>query len=250
MWKGMLECHQIQYQFITVAKSLSCSADGGIVTESHQQATSQLENALHDWHRSFSKWIYSQKAYLQALYGWLSKCIILDSNSSSKSKSPSSSNATGPLIFIICRDWYFAFSRMSAELVIDGIQKFSVKVHTLWEQQDEEHRQKRRTEYLSKDLDRKVAHLQRVESRRHDGPGPIDTAMSEQKMSIESFRKRVEEEKEKHKITIHQTQDATLTTLQNGLAFTLEALTKFASDSVEEYEQLHQKIQNSTISDF
>lgn len=249
MWKGMLECHQIQYQFITVAKSLSCSADGGMLTESHQEATGQLENALHDWRRSFSKWMYSQKSYLQALYGWLSKCIILDSNSSSKSKSQSSSHTTGPLIFIICRDWYYAFSRMPAEPVIDSIQKFSVDVHTLWVQQDEEHRQKRRTEYLSKDLDRKVTHLQRVESRRHDGAGPIDTAMSEQKLSIESFRKRVEEEKERHQNIIHKTQDATLTTLQTGLEFTLKALTQFASASVEEYEQLHQKIQNSTISD-
>ncbi|XP_057837250.1 protein ALTERED PHOSPHATE STARVATION RESPONSE 1 [Cryptomeria japonica] len=249
MWKGMLECHQIQYQIITEAKSLSCSADDVILTDSHQQATSHLENTLHDWHRSFSKWIYSQKAYVQALYGWLSKCIILDSNSSSKSKSPSSSHTTGPLIFIICREWYHAINRMPGELVIEKIKKFSANVHALWEQRDEEHRQKRRTEYLSKDLERKVAHLQRVESRRHDGAGPIDTGMSEQNVSIESFRKRVEEEKERHKKIIHETQDATLKTLQTGLALTLEALTQFASASVQEYEQLHQNSQNSTISD-
>ncbi|KAH9306742.1 hypothetical protein KI387_011146, partial [Taxus chinensis] len=240
MWKEMLDCHQIQYQIIMEAKSLSCPTAGGISTESHQQATSQLENALHAWHRSFSKWIYFQKAYVQALYGWLSKCIMPDSKSSSKSRTSSSSHVTSaPPVFIICRDWYHAYGQMPETLVIEKIQNFAADVHALWEQQDEEHRQKKRAEFVSKDLDRRVAHLQRVESRRtdrnfySDGEGPMDTVMSDQKKSIDSFRKHVEEEKEKHQKVVHLTQNATLKTLQIGLASTFEALIQFASVSTK-----------------
>lgn len=47
MWKGMLECHQIQYQVISEAKSQGISSSGGISSDAHQQATIRLENELH-----------------------------------------------------------------------------------------------------------------------------------------------------------------------------------------------------------
>jgi len=251
MWKVMLDCHQIQYRIISEAKFLSSSISGGISTVSNRQATIQLEHELHGWHTSFSNWINSQKSYVEALNGWLSKCIIPEPGASSKGRMSFSPRRVGaPLVFSICRDWCRALDQMPDRAVVAAIRNFALEVRALWEQQDEEQRQKRRAEYVAKDLDRRVVTLQRVESRRQerDGMGPTDTGIIERKMSIDSFRKRAEEEKARHQKVLKETQNATLKILQTGLTFTFEALTKFGTVSVKTYKELHENSQNIKIS--
>lgn len=244
MWQVMLNCHQIQYR-------LSSSISGGIPSVSNRQATIQLEHELHFWHTSFSNWINSQKSYVEALNGWLSKCIIPETGPSLKGRVPFSPRRVGaPLVFSICRDWCRAFEQIPDKAVVAAIRNFALDVRALWEQQDEEQRQKRRAEYVAKDLDRKVVTLQRVESRRQerDGMGPTDTGIADRKMSIDSFRKRVEEEKARHQKVLKETQNATLNVLQTGLTLTFEALTAFGTASLKIYKELHESSQKGKIS--
>lgn len=243
MWQVMLDCHQIQYR-------LSSSISGGVPSVSNRQATIELEHELHGWHTSFSNWINSQKSYVEALNGWLSKCIIPETGPSSKGRIPFSPRRVGaPLVFSTCRDWCRAFEQICDKAVVAAIRNFALDVRALWEQQDEEQRQKRRAEYVAKDLDRRVVTLQRVESRRQDrdGMGPTDTGIAERKMSIDSFRKRVEEEKARHQKVLKETQNATLNVLQTGLTLTFEALTAFATASLKTYKELHESSQKAKI---
>lgn len=232
MWKVMLESHQTQNQIINEARSLDKFVSGSICSESHRQATIQLEYELKKWHLSFSNWISAQKAYVESLNGWLLNCVIQEPEGSMKGRISFSPRRVGaPPIFSICKDWVPAFDKLPEQEVVDAIRYFAVNVRILWAQQDEEQRQKRKADNFAKSLDRRVTSLQRVDPQislyeKHElEQGQAITA--DRKMSIESFRKNVEEGK------------STLNTLQTGLTCIFVALTDFATVSLRTYEQLY-----------
>ncbi|KAK4762940.1 hypothetical protein SAY86_008708 [Trapa natans] len=43
----------------------------------HRQITINLETELNSLSSSFSKWVNAQKSYLQAIYNWLEKCVLM-----------------------------------------------------------------------------------------------------------------------------------------------------------------------------
>ncbi|KAH9294252.1 hypothetical protein KI387_035772 [Taxus chinensis] len=249
MWKVMLESHQTQNQIIAEAKSFGSSVGGKISSESHRQATLQLENELQKWHTSFSNWISAQRAYVEALNGWLLKCIIQEPEGSLKGKVSFSPRRVGaPPLFSICKDWVPAYDKLPEKAVAHAIRSFAVDIRTLWAQQDDEQRQKRKADNLAKALDKRIASLQRIEGRMIDPhlsfnekneleQGPAIAA--DRRMSIDSFRKKVEEEKVKHHKAMQHTHHKTLNTLQTGLTFIFEALGDFAAGSLTTYEQLY-----------
>jgi len=129
--------------------------------------------------------------------------------------------------------------------VVHAIGNFAADMRTLLGHQDEEQRQKWKADRVAKDLDRRLVFLQRNEggiagpqllpNEKYDSDSATPT---ERRMSIDSFRKKVEEETAKHKKFMQQTHHATLSTLQTGLIFIFGALTEFAADSVQTYEEL------------
>lgn len=247
MWKVMLESHQTQNQIIAEAKSLGSSVCGRVASESHQRATIRLENELHKWHTSFSNWIAAQKAYVQALNGWLLKCIIQEPEGSLKERIPFSPRRLGaPPIFSICKDWSLAFDTLPEMGVVHAIESFAADMRTLLGHQDEEQRQKWKADRVAKDLDKRLVFLQRNEGGIVEPQHPPNekyesdsaTPTIDRRMSIDSFRKKVEEETAKHQKFMQQTHHATLSTLQTGLIFIFGSLTEFASDSVKTYEKL------------
>ncbi|GLJ24502.1 hypothetical protein SUGI_0468090 [Cryptomeria japonica] len=249
MWKVMLESHQTQNQIIAEAKSLGSSVGGRMSNELHRHTTLQLESELQRWHTSFSNWISAQKAYVEALNGWLMKCIIQEPEGSLKGRVLFSPRRIGaPPLFSICKDWIPAFEKLPEKAVVQSIRSFAADIRTLHTQQDEEQRQKRKAENAAKALDKRIASLQRIEGRQIDPhlssnekyeleQGQVISA--DRRMSIDSFRKKVEEEKVKHHKAMEHTHHQTLNTLQTGLTFIFEALTEFSAGSMTTYEQLY-----------
>ncbi|XP_059066556.1 protein ALTERED PHOSPHATE STARVATION RESPONSE 1-like [Cryptomeria japonica] len=203
MWKVMLECHQRQNKIIAVAKSLGHVGASNVSDEMHLKATIHLEFELQNWHACFSNWVKAQRAYVQALNGWLLKCLHQEPKLTSDGLAPFSPHRVGaPPVFVICNDWSQAFNNIPESEVVKAIEKFATAVKQVWEHQDEEQRLKSKAEFLEKDLAGRAHLVEKMESRLHEPQsssdkkletdiGQASAGLTEQKNSIDSFRKQV-----------------------------------------------------------
>ncbi|KAH9294954.1 hypothetical protein KI387_038542 [Taxus chinensis] len=234
MWEVMLVCHQTQHRIITEANTPSHPAGSGISSESHRQATVHLGNELQNWQLRFSNWIGAQKAYVQALHGWLQKCLLEEAPDASTKRRRqvifSPRRVGAPLVVIICTDWSRAFEPVrktvcdakkeetdKSELVKDidcvlkAINDLAGDVSKILLQRDEQRNQKRKAEIY---LDGKVASIQRSESRK-----------SEEKV------------RRYHKV-MEQTDGMFLNTLQKGLTGIFASLTEFAKQYTDDLQDI------------
>ncbi|XP_039056226.1 protein ALTERED PHOSPHATE STARVATION RESPONSE 1-like isoform X2 [Hibiscus syriacus] len=253
MWRSMLSCHQKQFQAIMETKVRSLRANTDFQRDSGLKATIELEMELLDWCTRFNNWINTQKAYVGSLYGWLMRCIEREQEITADGVAPFSPGRVGaPPIFVICNDWYQAMDRISEKGVANAMQSFASSLHQLWERQDEELRQRTKAQYLSKDFEKRLRELQ-LQRHRMDqeqkavsdknavskvpsesGVSPLDDL----KVDLDSLRKKIEEERIRHKDAIKLVNDAASSSLQAGLVPIFEALGNFTSEVLKAHEQV------------
>lgn len=254
MWRVMFDCHQIQNRIISEAKFLGHLAASETLSESHRKATKKLENELRNWQISFRNWIDNQRAYVQALNGWLLKCLHYEPETTADGPIPFSPRRVGaPPVFIICNDWLHVFEKIPENAVVETIEKFAAEVSKVWEHQDAEHQRRKRAEMLARDLEKRV----REESKLNGIQPPSDKKLvsdtgqsgidSEQKMSIDSFRKQVEQENAKHREFLQETHNFTLNSLSTGLKHVFEEMTQFTAISLKSYEELSVQSGNESL---
>ncbi|TYH18207.1 hypothetical protein ES288_A05G251300v1 [Gossypium darwinii] len=260
MWKSMLSCHQKQFQAIMETKVRSLRANTGFERDSGLKATIDLEMELLDWCTRFNNWINTQKAYVGSLYEWLMRCIQREQEITADGVAPFSPGRVGaPPIFVICNDWYQAMDRISERGVANAMRNFASSLHQLWERQDEEQRRRTRAQYLSKDFEKRLRELrlqrQRMEQEQESldktavskvpsesGVSPLDDL----KVDLDSMRKKLEEERTRHKDAIKLVHDAASSSLQAGLVPIFEALGNFSSEVLKAHEQV--RLENTAVS--
>ncbi|XP_031474848.1 protein ROLLING AND ERECT LEAF 2-like [Nymphaea colorata] len=247
-WKIMLESHDTQNQIMFEVKSFTSSAAGKFCGDSHRHATLQLENELQNWRLCFNEWIGTQRTYVEALGGWLSKFIIPEAEFCSSETPFPSYRGGGPPLNMMCRKWLASFDSLPHRAVSYSIKSFCRDVRTLWAQQGEEQKLKRKVEGLAKELDRRVFALQKVEKRilesklsdskeEGDVGNRIDYLIGRKDL-IDMFRRRLDVEKEKHHKCMQETKHVTLNGFQTGLTSVFESLTEFSKASAKMYEEL------------
>ncbi|KAE8684499.1 hypothetical protein F3Y22_tig00111128pilonHSYRG00043 [Hibiscus syriacus] len=258
MWRSMLSCHQKQFQAIMETKVRSLRANK---RDSGLKATIELEMELLDWCTRFNNWINTQKAYVGSLYGWLMRCIERKQEITADGVAPFSPGRVGaPPIFVICNDWYQAMDRVSEKGVANAMQSFATSLHQLWERQDEELHMRTKAQYLSKDFEKRLRELrlqrQRMEQEQEavsdknavskvpseSGVSPLDDL----KVDLDSLRKKIEEERMRHKDAIKLVNDAASSSLQAGLVPIFEALGNFTSEVLKAHEQV--RLENAGVS--
>lgn len=125
MWRLMLDCHKHQYSIITASSNHGSIKLSATHSEAHRQATILLQFNLTSLRSSFTKWISSHRSYLEAINGWLLKCIFLlpGRQKSSRRRKPQFSprRSLAPPIFITCRDWLKLLDELPAQGVADAI---------------------------------------------------------------------------------------------------------------------------------
>ncbi|KAK2659471.1 hypothetical protein Ddye_006004 [Dipteronia dyeriana] len=248
MWRSMLKCHQKQFQAIMESKVRSLKAN----TDSGLKATIHLEMELRKWCTLFNNWVYTQKSYVESLNEWLLKCLLDEPEETPDGPAPFSPSRIGaPPVFVICNDWYQAIARISEKEVCGAMSGFASTLHQFWERHDEEQRQRIKADYLSKDFEKRLGTL-RIERGKieHDQDALSDkTAVSkvsesgvspldDLKVDLDSMRKRLEEERARHKETIKLVHNAASSNLQAGLIPIFEALNKFSSEVVKAHEEV------------
>ncbi|XP_062101499.1 nitrate regulatory gene2 protein-like [Humulus lupulus] len=256
MWKSMFKCHQKQFQAIMESKMRSLRVHTSSRREAGLKATVELEMELLNWCNCFNNWITMQKSYVDSLNGWLLRCLLNEPEETADGIAPFSPSRIGaPAIFVICNDWFQAMERISEQGVSKAMNEFAGTLRQLWERQDEEQRQRIKAEFLSKDVDKRLRHL-RMEngkleqdrdassdktalSKVHSGSGisPLDDL----KVDLDSMRKKLSEERARHREAIKLVHDAASNSLQAGLTPIFEALGNFTSEVLKAHEQVRLK---------
>ncbi|KAJ6709359.1 FAMILY PROTEIN putative (DUF630 AND DUF632)-RELATED [Salix koriyanagi] len=248
MWKSMLRCHQKQFQAIMASKvrSLKARRDSGL------KATIELEVELINWCTCFNNWINTQKSYVKSLNGWLLRCLHQEPEETADGIMPFSPSRIGaPPIFVICNDWYQAIDGISEQGVENAMLGFTSSLHQLGEQQDEEQQQRIKAEYLTKDFEKRLKTLRMEKGRiekeldsssnktmskvpSESGISPLDDL----KVDLDSMRKKLEEERVRHKEAAKLVHDAASSSLQAGLVPIFQALGKFTSEVLKAHEEV------------
>ncbi|XP_058089896.1 protein ROLLING AND ERECT LEAF 2-like [Magnolia sinica] len=256
MWKNMVKCHQKQFQAILETKSHNLKGKTGIQRDSSMRAAMELEQELLNWCSRFNDWISTQKAYIEALNGWLLRWLLQEPEETADGIVPFSPSRVGaPSVFVICNDWYHAMERISEAEVSRAIHTFAARVHMLWEMQDEEQRQKLKAEYLSKDIEKRLKSLHKgsgMQGNRSALDGSVvlvsekDSIVlpnDDRKMALDSMRKRLDEEREKHKEAVKRVHEVASGSLDMGFVPVFEAMENFTCETLKAHEEV--RIQSS-----
>lgn len=261
MWKFMFQCHQKQFQAIMESKTQSLKLNTGLQRDEGLKAIIELERELLNWCTQFNNWVRTQKSYVENLNGWLRRCLHDEPEETDDGVVPYSPSRIGaPQAFIICNDWQQAMNRISERGVADAMGEFAQKLHELWERQDEEQRRKIRAEYLTKDFEKQLKALRTemgASKHEHDkvsgknslskfnsdsGVSPLDDL----KVDLDSMKKRLHDERAKHKEAIRLVRDAASNSLQTGLVPIFKTLESFTSEVVKAHEEV--RLQNAAAS--
>ena len=245
----MLESHETQKQIMLEVKSFSCPAYGKFCSDLQRQVTVRLEAELQNWRACFTSYVAVQRAYVEALEGWLSKFFIPDIEyySRSRSSAPSYNRVGAPPLLIICHDWSNTTKKLPDRAVSLAMKGFIKATRVLWAKQGEELQQKRKVDGLAKELDRRVLDFQKaenkvLESKLSDKPEPDvrDRVeyLSGRKDLLDIFRKKLDVEKAKHQECMQETQRVTLNGFRNGLTSVFETLADFSKDCLKLYNEL------------
>lgn len=138
MWEVMFECHKLQFNVISVVGNNNANYEISLQSESRRQITIQLENELGTLSSSFMKWIEAQKAYVQAINGWLFKCVSLPQISSKRKRriqTPSLRNY-GPCIYVTCGVWLDKLDALPSKGVVDSIRALAAEISHLLPRQE------------------------------------------------------------------------------------------------------------------
>lgn len=238
-WKIMLEMHETQNKIMYQVKSFDCPTYGKFCNDSHRLATLRLETELQNWQACFDAYVSSQKAYVEALAGWLSKFVITPQTELCLN------GINAPPLLAMCHDWLVRVDTLPDKAVTSAMKSFRKDIRALLVKQGEEQQQKRKVEGLAKELDRKVLALQRVERRVLESKisgqeGEIHVRsrveyLTEKKEQLEAFRKRVDAEKVKHQNSVQETQQIAVSGFQTGFSALFESLAEFSRAAVKMY---------------
>lgn len=246
MWKSMFKCHQKQFQAIMESKILTLRANPGFQTDSSlTAATVELEMELLKWCSRFNEWVDAQRLYVESLNGWLMRCILQEPEETDDGLAPfSPCRAGAPPIFTVCSDWCQAMERIAENVVADAMHDFAISLHQLWETLDEEHHQRLKAEYLSKDFEKRLRtvmmHKGTLEKGLPSGGGV--SRRDDLRVDLDLMNKRLQEERVRHKEAVKLADNAASSSIQAGLVPIFEALTKCSSEAVKAYEQVRTQL--------
>ncbi|MQM02221.1 hypothetical protein Taro_034984 [Colocasia esculenta] len=248
-WRIMLESHETQNQIVFEVKSFMSPAYGKFCTNQHRHASFQLLAELQNWRSCFMSYLTAQKAYVEAIYGWLSKFILPEVEFCSRRRaSVPPYRGVGPPMLVICHDWLTSLQKLPDRSVSCAMKCFSRDLRVLCVKQEEEQQQKRKVDNLAKELGKKIFAFQRAENRFLEpklSELKAETDMrqraeylSGRKSVLDEFRERLEGEKAKHHECMQETQRVTLNGFKTGFANIFNALTEFSRDSLKLYNTL------------
>lgn len=236
----MNQFHEVQNQIVQQVRGLvNRLIKGESTSELHRQATRDLESAVSAWHSSFCRLIKFQRDFVRSLHGWF-KLTLLPVDAESANTMPEHSDA-----YPFFDEWKNALDRLPDTVTSEAIKSFVNVVHVISVKQTEEFKILKRTETISKELEKKSTALRNLEKKYYNsysmvglgfpdaGPdnGHILDArdpLAEKKVELQTCQRRVEDEMMKHAKAVEVTRAMTLNNIQTGLPGVFQSLTSFS----------------------
>lgn len=246
MWRSMYECHQVQTHIVQQLKYLKTIPSTEATSEIHKQSTLQLELEVQQWHQSFSNLVKAQRDYIQSLAGWLRLSLF------QISKNPLSRTSEESKIYSLCEEWHIAVEHIPDRVASEGIKSLLTVIHAIVVQQADEHKQKKKSESVFKELEKKVTELRSLECKY----GPYSMAESysttsgkdpvaDKRAKVEILRAKAEEEKTKHEKSVGVTRAMTLNNLQMSFPHVFQAVVGFSSVCTQAFESVYNKAKSA-----
>ncbi|GKU88497.1 hypothetical protein SLEP1_g2755 [Rubroshorea leprosula] len=250
MWRSMHQYHEVQNHIVQQVRGLvNNSGKGDSTSEMHRQATRDLESAVSGWHSSFCCLIKFQRDFICSLQGWF-KLALLPVTKDNVDGNRELSDA-----FAFCDEWKLALERVPDTVASEAIKSFINVVHVISVKQAEELKIKKRTETVSKELEKKASALRNIERKFYlsystvgisipdvgpDNGQVLDARdpLAEKKTELAACQRRVEDEMVRHSKAVEVTRAMTLNNLQTGLPGVFQALTSFSALFTESLESV------------
>lgn len=140
MWEVMFDCHKLQFQIMSTAY-YNNHARITMHSELRKQFASYLEGELDYLASSFNKWVEAQKAYLEAINGWLNKCVSLQQKTTKKKRRPQLPllRMYGPPIYATCDIWLEKLGELPTQEVVDSIKSLANETSRFLPRQEKNH---------------------------------------------------------------------------------------------------------------
>ncbi|KAK2973692.1 hypothetical protein RJ640_022149 [Escallonia rubra] len=241
MWRSMYECHQVQTHIVQQLKYLDTFPSFNPTSEIHRQSTLQLEVEVQQWHLSFCNLVKAQRDYIQSLTGWLRLSLFQFCNG------PLLKTKQDSAIYSLCEEWQLAVDNAPDKVASEGIKAFLTVIHAIVVQQAEEQKQKKRSESVFKELEKKVVELRSLECKygpyasSSGGKDPV----TEKRAKVEILRAKAEDERAKHEKLVSVTRAMTLNNLQMGLPHVFQAVTGFANVWTHAFETVYSQAKST-----
>ncbi|KAJ8447277.1 hypothetical protein Cgig2_013054 [Carnegiea gigantea] len=241
MWRSMNQFHEVQNQIVQQVRGLvNQQVKGDSTSELHRQATRDLESAVSAWHSSFCRLIKYQRDFIRSLHEWFKRTLVpVDKEATHSMREHSDA-------FAFLDEWKLALDRLPDTVASEAIKSFVNVVHVISFKQAEELKIKKRTESISKELEKKASALRNIEKKYyhsysmvglgfpdngHDSGQMLDARdpLAEKKAELAACQRKVEDEILKHTKAVEVTRAMTLNNIQTGLPGVFQALTSFSS---------------------
>lgn len=241
----MYEFHQVQTHIVQQLKFLTFFPSMDPTSEIHRQATLQLELEAQQWHLSFCNLIKAQRDYIQSLTGWLRLSLFQVGNN------PISKTKQNSAIYSFCEEWQLSINNAPDKVASEGIKSFLTVLHAIVIQQAEEQKQKRKSESVFKELEKKAGELRSLETK-HGPYSILETSgeksrdpVREKRAKVEMLRAKAEDEKAKYEKAVSVTRAMTMNNLQMGLPHVFQAMTGFANVCTQSFESVHNQAKST-----
>ncbi|KAG7034078.1 hypothetical protein SDJN02_03805, partial [Cucurbita argyrosperma subsp. argyrosperma] len=245
MWRSMYESHQVQTHIVEQLKYLNIIPSAEPTSEIHRQSTLQLELEVQQWHASFCNLVKAQRDYVQSLTAWLRLCLLQISGT------PLLRTGQDSRIYSLCEEWNLAVDRIPDKVASEGIKSFLTVVQAIVVQQAEEHKQKKKADSASKELEKRATQLRSLESKyvSHSmrecsastrGRDPVQ----EKQNKVENLRAKARDEKQKHENLVSVTRSMTINNLQMSFPHVFQAMVGFSSVCMHAYEAVYNQTKN------
>ncbi|KAL0907912.1 hypothetical protein M5K25_022366 [Dendrobium thyrsiflorum] len=248
MWRGMYECHQVQTHIVQQLQYLNNPSSTIPTSELHRQATLQLEAEIENWYSAFCNLIKSQRDYIHAITGWLRLSLFQYQHD------PFERNHQNSEIYGLCEEWQLALDRVPDKVASEGIKSFLTVIHAIVIQQAAEHKLKKRSDSVFKELEKRSKELRSLERKYgpYSSEGYGDNAsrspVMEKKAKVDGLKTKAEEEKTKYEKSSGITRAMTLNNLQTGFPNVFQAMTGFSSVCAQAFSAVYSHQRTSNIS--
>ncbi|XP_019086799.1 PREDICTED: uncharacterized protein LOC104718023 [Camelina sativa] len=228
MWRFLAKCHHKQFRVITRSKSCVHFVEKG---SSSRKAMQKVEEQIRRYREYLRGYIDAQRGFVNLLNRWLNRNIMEDEDET---------ETEAPKIFKVCSEWLREIENVDEMKVLSAVEEMRSRFQGLGFKQVEEEKQRKRTERLSKKLERKTKEVAEIWGAAVVFP-ETNSGRTENMMlgpELLSLRESVTQETERHGRMIRELNDTVSMSLQECLVPIFEGLEEFCFANFKAYKNI------------